>query len=179
VVQRIQHAHDRRRRGDHAQKREHDARQLHGQLELPRHAREVPRVHMNQRTGEDDAEDDERAGRDEQGVQDVVPEPPCRVLTLESQLPCKGGHEGRTHRALREQIAHQIRDAERDHERIHVVAGAEEGGEDLIAAQPEDAARERRRAGHACVPREAVTSSARRAVSGSGQRVRFHREPRA
>jgi hypothetical protein len=64
--------------------------------------------------------------------------------------------------------------AERDDERVHLVAGAEKPGQHLVAAEAEEAARERGDAGNAGVTGESSVT-VRRGMSGSGHRVRFHR----
>ena len=77
-----------------------------------------------------------------------------------SALPCsvrwrvKVGHERGAHRAFGEEIAHEVGNAERDDERVHLVAGAEERGEHLIAREAEEAAGERGGAGDAGGARE-------------------------
>ena len=73
----------------------------------------------------------------------------------------KVGHERGAHRAFGEQIADEIGNAERDDERVHLVAGAEERGEHLIADEAENAAGERGGAGEAGRSREAVGVEAR------------------
>jgi hypothetical protein len=136
------------------------------------------RVQLDERPREDDAQDDQRPCCDEQRVQHVVAEPPRVVFSVQSELLREGRHERRTHRAFRKQIAHEIGDAERDDERVHFIAGAEERGQHLIACKAENAAGERGRAGDAGVMRQPIASSALGALFGSGQRVRFHRGPR-
>ena len=89
-----------------------------------------------------------RASRhDQQRVQHVVAEPPRRWLAVQRQVAREGRDEGRAHRAFGEEIADQIGNAERDVERVHLVAGAEERRQHLIADETEDAARQRRDAG--------------------------------
>ena len=57
-------------------------------------------------------------------------------------MPGKSWHEGGAHRAFGEEVPDQIRDAERDNERVHLVAGPEETSQDLIASEAKDAAGE-------------------------------------
>ncbi len=59
-----------------------------------------------------------------------------------------------THRAFADQVAKQIGNAERDDERVHVVAGAEERREHLIAGEAEQTAGQRRDAGQTRVARD-------------------------
>jgi hypothetical protein len=49
-----------------------------------------------------------------------------------------GGDEGRGERALREEVAQQVRDPEGGLERVGVEAGAQERGEDLLPGQAEE-----------------------------------------
>ena len=79
-MERVQHPHQRRRQRDERQRRQHDARELHGERELARRSR-VNLSSANsrdERLGEDDAENHERAGDDDERVDDVVAQPPRR-----------------------------------------------------------------------------------------------------
>jgi hypothetical protein len=172
VVQRIQHAHRGSGDGDRYQKRNHDPRQLHRELELAGHRGEVVRVQIDERPRREHAGKRDRAGDDQQRVEHVVAEPPRGLLALQRQHARERRHEGGAHRAFGEQIAHQIGKAEGDDERVHVVAGAEGRGEHLIASQPEQTAGERRQAGESRVARERLARAL--VLFGSGQAVRFH-----
>ena len=79
--------------------------------------------------------------------------------------------ERRTQRAFREQIANEIRQSKCDDERVHVVAGAEQGGKHLLADEPENPAGERGGGGN--------TGGSREALSGTGHTVRTRRGHRA
>ena len=139
---------------------------------LPGTAGVVLRVHGHQRLREHDAEHDQRSGDEEQRVEDVVPEPPRVMFAVQREMTREGRHERGAHRAFGEQIAHQIRNPERDDERVHVVAGAEQRREHLIAGEAEDAAGERRRAGEAGGSSQ-PDSARRRSLFGNGRGVRL------
>ena len=72
-----------------------------------------------------------------------MPKPPRFALSMQRELTCERRDERRAHRALSKEISDQIGNSERDDERVHVVAGAEQRGEDLIAHEAEDATRKR------------------------------------
>ena len=76
----------------------------------------------------------------------LLPSRHAARLPSRVRLAREGRHERRAHRALREQVADEVRDAERDVEGVHGVAGAEQVGHHLLAREAEDAARHRRRA---------------------------------
>ena len=63
------------------------------------------------------------------------------------------------------EVANEIRDAERDDEGVHLVAGAEEGGEHLIAREAENAAGECGGAGQAGGTRKQRRTCRRQAPS--------------
>ena len=119
--------------------------------------------------------------RDKQRVQHVVGETPRRGLAVQRQMAREGRDERGAHRALREEIADEIRNPERDVERVHLVARAEARGKHLIAREAEEAARQRRRAaqagrsGQACdVGRRAIRMTVRNWTTG---RRRLRRRP--
>ena len=87
---------------------------------------------------------DDDAGDDEQRVDDRAGQPPRTLAALQRQLPCEGRHKRRAHGAFGEQVADEVGNAAGDAERVVGVAGAEVIRHDLIADQPENAARDRR-----------------------------------
>jgi hypothetical protein len=95
-----------------------------------------PPSRTRNRLREQHAGDDEGAGRDDQRVDHVVAEAPRAGLAAHRKFARERRHEDGAHRALGEQIAHEVRNAKRDDEGVHRVAGAECGGEHLIADQP-------------------------------------------
>ena len=149
MVQRVEHAHGRCRDGNHGKKWQDDARELNCQFELAGHLFEIARIRADERRGEHDSGNDQRAGDDQQRVQHVVPEAPRIVLSAQREMPGEGGHEGRAHRSLGEEIADQIRNAERHDEGVHLVASAEQRRQHLIASQTEEPTGERGGAGDA------------------------------
>ena len=86
----------------------------------------------------------ERAGDDDQGVDDLRSQPPRRLLALGLIGSRQRRHERGAHRALGKEIAQEGRDAGGDDEGVGRVAGAEEDGLDDVADETEQAARERR-----------------------------------
>src|SRR5207237_1119392 len=74
----------------------------------------------------------------------LVREPPGGGGILKGRRAAEHRDEGRGQRALREQVAQQIRDAEGDGERVHDAPAPEERREDLLARQAEHAAAEHR-----------------------------------
>ena len=58
------------------------------------------------------------------------------------------GDERGAHRALREEIADEIGNSERDEVRVHLIAGAEERREQRLAGETEQTADQRRGARH-------------------------------
>ncbi len=64
---------------------------------------------------------------------------------MKRQVARKRGNKRGTHRPFREEIADEIGNPERDNERVHLVAGAEQRREDLLAGEPEGAAGQRGR----------------------------------
>ena len=80
---------------------------------------------------------------EQQRVEHVVAEPPRVGLAVQRQVTGEGRHERGAHRAFGEEIAHEVGNPERDDERVHLVAGAEERGEHLVADEAEDAAGQR------------------------------------
>ena len=115
--------------------------------------------------GEDDAGGDERGGDDEQRVEQVVAQTPRVVFAVEREPARERRHERGAHGAFREQVANEVRDAERHDEGVHVVAGAEDGGEHLIAQQAENAAGECGGAGQAGGTRKQRRTRRRQAPS--------------
>src|SRR4029079_6898387 len=90
---------------------------------------------------------DEHSGDQDKGGEHVAAETPRLVLASQRHLTRKGRDKRGAHRAFGEQIADKIRDSDGDDEGVHLVAGAEDCGENLIAYEPQDAAGERRRGG--------------------------------
>jgi hypothetical protein len=76
----------------------------------------------------------------------LVGEPPSRLITLAGDGLREGGDEGGGQRALGEQVAQQVRDAEGHREGVHRGAAAEQCGADLLAGQPQHPA------AHDCEP---------------------------
>ena len=86
----------------------------------------------------DQAQDDRGQGRD------LVGQAPGGALVPDGGGLAEHGDEGRRQRPFGEQVAQQVGDAEGDGERVHHAPAAEQGGEDLLARQPEHAAAQHR-----------------------------------
>src|SRR5262249_49402489 len=69
-------------------------------------------------------------------------QPPGGRLAVPFELVREGGDEGGGERSLGEEIAEQVRDAERGDEGVQLLAGPEGHGEDLLPHHPEGAARD-------------------------------------
>ena len=93
--------------------------------------------------------DGDQDGDDQQGGDGAAAERPGRLAAVTFERTAERGHEGGRHRALREEIANEVRQPERHVEGVHLVAGAEGVREHLLAHQPQDPARHRRAAGEA------------------------------
>ena len=78
-----------------------------------------------------------------------LPSVQARVAAVAFEGAAERRHEGGRHRALREEIADEVRQPERHVEGVHLVAGAECMREHLLAHQPQDPAGHRRAAGKA------------------------------
>ena len=133
------------------------------ELELARDRRRSPgAIARDDRGREPDAEQAERADDDGERVHDQVREPPRRGLAVALELLREGGDEGGRERALGEQVAQQVRDAEGGDEGVELAAGAEEDGEHLLADEAEDAARQDAGADDAGAARELRAAAALR-----------------
>ena len=146
-MQRVEHPHARGGHRHEREKRQHDSRQEHRQLELAGDAAVRAGEQLHERLREHDSEDDEEAGDDDQAVDDVVGEAPRGLLARGREMPRERRHEGAAHGALGKQVAHEVGNAIGDVVRVHRVAGAEERRQHLFADDAEDAARHRRSAG--------------------------------
>ena len=131
-----------RRTGDHGQKRKQHPGQPDGEIHLARDAGEITRVQRDERAREDDPQHHQRRSGDEESPQQVVGQTPRVVFAVEREPLRECGHERRAHGAFSEQIADEVRDAERHDEGVHVVACAKDGGEDLIPEQAQNPADE-------------------------------------
>ena len=114
VVQGVEHAHRHGRDRHHHQERQHHAREQDRELQLARHARVIAGVQRDERTREDEPGGDERERRDQERVQHVVGETPRGGPAVERQMAREGRDERGAHGALREEIADEIRNPERD-----------------------------------------------------------------
>jgi hypothetical protein len=74
----------------------------------------------------------------------LVGEAPGRGVVLQNHGLAEDGDEGRRQGTLGEQVAQQVGDAERDGERVHDAAAAEQRRKHLLANQAEHAAAEHR-----------------------------------
>ena len=138
----------------HREERQHDARQRDRELEFAGDAAEVARVGGHERPGEHDAGDDDSARDEQQRGDQVVGQMPRVVFAVQREAPREGRHERRAHGPFGEEIPDEIGNAERDDERVHVAAGAEERRQHLIAGESEDAAGQGGGAGDAGRPRK-------------------------
>src|SRR5439155_173721 len=84
----------------------------------------------------------DRADDDQEGVDHEAREPPRGRLAAPLEVLGERADEGGGQRALGEQVAEEVRDAERGDERVELAPGAEEDGEDLLADDAEHAARQ-------------------------------------
>ncbi len=136
-IERARHQrHDR-----HAQEVRHrDARQQHRQVELLRHDIEARRQPVHQKRhrhfGDDrhDQQDEQEAGHR------VLGEAAGRLAPFALELFGKNRHERRIEGTLAEEPAEQIREAERDDERVGHPARSKRGGDQDVAQKAEDAA---------------------------------------
>ena len=131
-VERVQHAHQRRSDGYQSEERQHDSRECDRQLEFARYACIVSCEESRERFREDDARHDDCACDDHERVDELIAELPCGCFAALGQSPRKRGDERSTHGPFGEEVAHQVRNAVRDVERVHRVAGAEQVGQNLV-----------------------------------------------
>ena len=87
-----------------------------------------------------DAEQRDSAHENERERGDLAGEVPSRPFAFGGDAPRERGHEGGRERALGKQIAQHVGRAKCRQERVHVPAGAEHGGENDLANQPQNAA---------------------------------------
>jgi hypothetical protein len=136
---RVQHPHGHRRERDQGQERHHDARQEDRELGLAGDVVEAG----GQQGYEGLREDDARGHQHAQDRRQQRQQPGDQAMGLRAaallQGPRVGRDEGGGERPLREHVAQQVRDPEGDQEGVGLEAGSEEGGEDLLAHEAEQA----------------------------------------
>ncbi len=159
MPKRVQHAHQHRGERHQRQKRHHDARQLHRELEFPGNVSVVTGEEAQKGFREDDGRNNEDPSDEEDRVDHGVRKMPRAFACVCYQPLRKRGDEGGAHGAFREQVANQVGNAIRHVECVHRVSGAEVKREDLFTHQPEHAAGHRGEAddaGGACQARRSV-----------------------
>ncbi len=141
-VARIQHSHRECRERHQQDEGIHHAGQRDGELSLL--SRETRRQQSDQLGGEYDSQEGERAEENDRQRPGLVRQAPGCIGPLSRDRLAEDGGEHRRERALREQIAQQVGNAECDGEGIHHPAAAEQRGADLLAHQPQHAAAQHR-----------------------------------
>jgi hypothetical protein len=149
VVQRVEHAHGRRRDGNHRKKWKDDACELHRQFELAGHLSKSRAYAPTSGVANTMPATTSVPVTISNAFSTLLPEAPRVVLSAQREMPGEGGHEGGAHRPFGEEIADQIRNAERHDEGVHLVAGAEQRRQHLIASQTEEPTGQRGGAGDA------------------------------
>ena len=133
---------------------------------LPGYLAVVLGEHRDERFREDEPCADQERSHDEQGIDDAVAQTPCGGAAFAREVPGERRDERGAHRAFREEIAHQVRDAERDVEGVNGITGAEQIRHDLIAHEAKHTARHR---GDANDARRSGKSSSRGLCDLSGR----------
>ncbi len=103
---------------------------------------------------DDPGHDDAYDCNHEERVDDEVAETPCRLAAAYGEVAGERRDERRAHRAFGEEISQEVGNAERHVEGVHVVARAEQRGQDDFAGDAEHATRHGGRANQAGRPCE-------------------------
>jgi len=135
----VEQAHGPGGQGDEQKKGEHDRRHLPGQGQLARDLVKAVGDEAGQRSGRQDADQDDQADHQEQDIEDVRGK---AILGLRALLLLIGQdrNEGRGQGVLGEQVAEQVGDAEGGPEGVVGQPGSEEMVDDHLADQSQDPA---------------------------------------
>ncbi len=155
-VARVQHAHGLRGQRHQQQEGEHDARQLHRQLEFSGHLVETGSEQIHPGGREDDAEQTEQADDDDEGGGHQVREQRGFLAAFVLQRLGEDGDEGGGERAFGEEVARQIGNAEAQQKRVVDEARAEQARHDDFAQQSGDARHGHRHRDHPGRPDHAL-----------------------
>jgi hypothetical protein len=134
-MQRVEDAAIERHQRNQQQIGKRDARELDGEREPPRIMREAGREELDHRRGEHQRDGEEHELDRKQQREDAIREQRRRPGALGRADARIGRHEGRVERALGENGAEMIGQAERHEERIRHRAGAQDGRQHDVARE--------------------------------------------
>ena len=169
LIARVQNSHGLRRQRHQQQKWEHDARQFHRQLKFSGNGGKPWREHRDQRRTEDHAQHAQHSHHQQQRRCYQVRKLGGFLLPFCGKVFGEDRHEGRGQRALGEQIAREVRNAEAEKECVVDLAGAEQAGHGDLANEPRDAAQKDSSRNHSRRPHQALVFRIRGSGSGLGR----------
>ena len=140
LIARVQNSHGLRRQRHQQQKWEHDARQLHGQLEFSGHGSEPGREQRDQRRTEDHAHHAQHSHHKEQCCCYQVRKLRGFLLSFCGKVFGEDRYEGGGERALGKQIACEVRNPKAEKECVVNLAGTKQVGQGNLADESRDAA---------------------------------------
>src|SRR5438552_1176321 len=135
---RVEHSHYQRGQRHQKDEREHDAREQNSELRFL--DGKTGRENIDENRSEDDAEQRDRAHKNERESGDLTRKIPRRLVALGSDSLGESRNECGRESAFRKEIAQHIRRAEGSQKRVHISRRAEERGENNFADETENTA---------------------------------------